>query len=176
MSDVGKRERETQDRLIGLFRDELQYRYLGDWSDREGNTNVEGEILGAWLKKRGVRAPDAQVAISKLFTAANYGSGSLYDRNKAVYEMLRYGVDVKTDVGRPTEKVRVIDWEHPEKNDFAIAEEITLRGDNERRPDLVLYVNGIAIGIIELKRSTVSIGEGIRQSLSNQKPEFHEWF
>jgi len=40
----------------------------------------------------------------------------------------------------------------------------------------VLYVNGIAIGIIELKNSRVSVGEGIRQSLSNQQPEFNEWF
>jgi len=45
-----------------------------------------------------------------------------------------------------------------------------------RRPDLVLYVNGIAIGVIELKNSRVSIGDGIRQSLSNQQPEFNEWF
>jgi len=40
----------------------------------------------------------------------------------------------------------------------------------------VLYVNGIAIGLIELKNSRVSIGDGIRQSLSNQQPEFNEWF
>jgi type I restriction enzyme R subunit len=51
-----------------------------------------------------------------------------------------------------------------------------LRGNHDRRPDIVLYVNGIAIGVLELKRSNVSIGEGIRQNLSNQLPEFNEWF
>ena len=51
-----------------------------------------------------------------------------------------------------------------------------LHGNHERRPDLVLYVNGIAIGVIELKNSRVSIGDGIRQSLSNQQPEFNAWF
>ena len=46
----------------------------------------------------------------------------------------------------------------------------------QRRPDLVLYINGIAIGVIELKNSRTSIGDGIRQLLSNQQKEFNEWF
>ncbi len=75
-----------------------------------------------------------------------------------------------------TETVHLIDWQQPEKNDFAIAEEVTLHGDHERRPDIVLYVNGIAVGVLELKRSSVSIGDGIRQNISNQRPEFNEWF
>src|SRR5690606_13432606 len=62
------------------------------------------------------------------------------------------------------------------KNDFALAEEVTLSGNSERRPDLVLYINGIAVGAIELKNSYVSIGDGIRQLLSNQEPIFNEWF
>ncbi len=176
MSDVGKPERVTQERVLRLFRDELGYRYLGDWSDRPGNSNVEPDILGAWLKKRSVPAPEITVAIHKLFTEANHPGRSLYDSNRAVYSLLRYGVDTKTEVGKNTEKVHVIDWEHPEQNDFAIAEEVTLRGNHDRRPDLVLYVNGIGIGVIELKSSRVSMAEGIRQCLSNQTPMFHEWF
>jgi type I restriction enzyme R subunit len=176
MSDVGKPERVTQERILRLFRDELGYRYLGDWSDRLGNSNVEPDLLGAWLKKRGVAAPEITVTIHKLFTEANHPGRSLYENNRAVYTLLRYGVDAKTEVGKNTEKVHVIDWEHPERNDFAIAEEVTLRGNHERRPDLVLYVNGIAIAVIELKSSRVSMAEGIRQCLSNQDPMFHEWF
>jgi type I restriction enzyme R subunit len=53
---------------------------------------------------------------------------------------------------------------------------VTLHGNHERRPDIVLYVNGIAVGLIELKNSRKSIGDGIRQNISNQKPEFNEWF
>ena len=64
----------------------------------------------------------------------------------------------------------------PSNNDFAIAEEVTLRGNHERRPDLVLYVNGIAVGVLELKNSRISIGDGIRQNISNQQPQFNEWF
>jgi len=40
MSTIGKSERETQNRIIALFRDELGYRYLGDWSDRTNNSNI----------------------------------------------------------------------------------------------------------------------------------------
>ena len=90
--------------------------------------------------------------------------------------MLRYGVPVKTEAGKVTESVQLINWQEPEKNDFAIAEEVTLKGNRERRPDIVLYVNGIAIGVLELKNSRANIGDGIRQNLSNQQPEFNEWF
>ena len=56
--------------------------------------------------------------------------------------------------------------------DNTIAEEVTLAGKNSKRPDVVLFVNGIAVGVIELKRSKVAVEEGIRQNLDNQKPEF----
>ncbi len=58
----------------------------------------------------------------------------MYDNNRAVYSHLRYGVPVKIEAGKVTETVKVIDWEDPEANDFALAEEVTLRGDFERRP------------------------------------------
>jgi len=176
MTPIGKSERATQNRVISLFRDELQYRYLGDWSDREVNSNVEGSILSDWLTKRGYTPAQINRAIYLLKVEAINIQRSLYDNNKAVYTLLRYGVPVKVEAGKVTETVHLFDWAHPERNDFAIAEEVTLRGNLERRPDLVLYVNGIAIGVIELKNSRVSIGDGIRQNLSNQQPEFNAWF
>lgn len=66
----------------------------------------------------------------------------------------------------------LIDWKNPEANDFAIAEEVSIKGENTKCPDIVLYVNGIALGVIELKRSSVSVSEGIRQNLDNQKKDF----
>ncbi len=83
---------------------------------------------------------------------------------------------MRLGVAENTETVWLIDWQHPEKNDFAIAEEVTLKGPLARRPDLVLYVNGIAIAVIELKNGRVSIGDGIRQLFSNQSAEFNAWF
>jgi type I restriction enzyme R subunit len=176
MDVIGQPERATQNRVIAMFRDELKYRYLGDWTDREGNSNIEEGLLSAWLKESGYAQTQIAVALHKLRTEADNHNRSLYGNNQAVYSLLRYGVPVKTEAGKDTETVRLINWDEPEENDFAIAEEVTLKGNHERRPDLVLYVNGIAIGVLELKNSRVSIGDGIRQLLSNQQKEFNEWF
>lgn len=51
MNGIGQPERATQNRVITLFRDELRYRYLGGWSDREGNSNVEKGPLRDWLSR-----------------------------------------------------------------------------------------------------------------------------
>jgi len=60
MTNIGKPERVTQNRVIALFRDELDYDYLGDWEEREGNSNIEEGLLKPWLSKRGYS--DAQIA------------------------------------------------------------------------------------------------------------------
>lgn len=173
---IGQSERATQNRIIALFRDELGYRYLGDWRDRDGNSNIEEGLLTPFLTRSGYNPAQINKAVYDLRTAANHHSRGLYGNNKEVYKLLRYGVHVKTEAGKHTETVKLIDWDNPAENDFAIAEEVTLRGNHERRPDLVLYVNGIAVAMIELKNSRVSIGHGIRQSISNQQPEFNAPF
>ena len=176
MNVVGQSERATQDRVVALFRDELGYRDLGDWANRDGNSNIEEEHLTAYLTSNGYTPEQIASALYTLRTEADNHSRQLYGNNQAVYDLLRYGVPVKVEAGEVTETVRLINWQEPEQNDFAIAEEVTLRGNRERRPDIVLYVNGIAVGVLELKNSRVSIGDGIRQNLSNQKPEFNAWF
>ncbi|WP_282109542.1 type I restriction endonuclease [Shewanella algicola] len=71
----------------------------------------------------------------------------------------------------------MIDWQNPEANDFAIAEGVTVKGELKKRLVIVLYVNGISLGVIELKRSSVSVSEGISQNLDNQKkPLFKTFF
>ena len=176
MTSVGQPERVTQNRVIRLFQDELGYRYLGNWIDRPGNSNIEEGLLTDWLTARGHTAMQISRALHVLHGEADNHSRGLYHNNRAVYNLLRYGVDAKTEAAAVTDKIHLMDWENPEANDFAVAEEVTLKGGHDRRPDLVLYVNGIAVGVIELKNSRVSIGDGIRQNLSNQQPEFHEWF
>lgn len=176
MNIIGQPERATQDRIIFLFRDELGYNYLGNWIDRENNSNIEKGLLDTYLKKNGYTSTQIGVSFYKLDIEANNYSRTLYGNNQAFYSLLRYGVPVKIEAGKVTDTVHLINWQEPEKNDFAIAEEVTLKGNRERRPDIVLYINGIAIGVLELKNSRVTIEDGIRQSISNQKPEFNEWF
>jgi type I restriction enzyme R subunit len=174
MSGLGF-ERATQNRVVKLFTAKLGYRYGGDRSKWADNSFVDSAILSEHLQTKGYSAAEISGALFQLRKAADASQG-LYEANKRVYSLLRYGVQVKTAVDQPTTTVNLIDWANAEANEFTIAEEVTLRGPMERRPDLVLYVNGLAIGVLELKRSSVSVGESIRQSLSNQKAEFNGWF
>ncbi len=88
---VGQIEKKTQQRVVKLFRQQLNYDYLGDWAERPNNANIEPELLRSWLIGQGVEANLASRAIFELNKAANDTSKGLYDRNKAVYELLRYG-------------------------------------------------------------------------------------
>lgn len=182
MTDIGAPERQTQRRVIRLFEDELGYKFLGDLSE-QSNGNIITDQLERFLRAYHER-DDGEVmirrAVDEFEKTASNTSQSLYDRNKAVYALLRYGVKVKADVAAQNETVWLIDWKQPERNRFAIAEEVHVDPVDPRahgkRPDLVLYVNGIALGVLELKRAKVSVAEGIRQNRDNQRKEFIEPF
>ncbi|GAB3034596.1 HsdR family type I site-specific deoxyribonuclease [Parafrigoribacterium mesophilum] len=173
MSVVGQLERKTQNRVVTLFREQLGYEYLGNWEDRLGNSNIEEELLRKNLLARGYGDAVIGKAIAELTKLAALGGGrKLYDANREVYEALRYGIKVSAGVGGYIETVWPIDWDNPEANHFAVAEEVSIKGEHNKRPDIVFYANGIALGVIELKRSRVSVSEGIRQNIGNQDQQF----
>ena len=177
MGRVGQREALTQRQVVAFFREALGYAYLGDWKDRDGNSNIEKTLLTDWLTRQGHSNRIIAKVLFELGKAtALGGSKTLYDANREVYGLLRYGVKVQPDAGEQNVTVWLIDWANPDNNDFALAEEVTVAEQNTKRPDLVLYVNGLALGVLELKRSTVSVTEGIRQNLDNQKKTFIEPF
>ena len=173
MAAVGDLEIKTQRRVIALFRDRLGYEVLGDWRERDDNRNIETRLLERFLVGQGHSTVLIARAMREFERAAALGGGrNLYEANREAYRLVRYGARVKPGVEENAQTVHLIDWKNPTANHFAVAEEVTVAGGQTKRPDLVLYVNGIAIGVIELKRSTVSVGEGIRQNLSNQEPHF----
>jgi type I restriction enzyme R subunit len=169
---VGQIERITQNRIVKLFKDELDYTYLGNWEEKENNSNIEEELLTGYLIRKGCKPALIKRAIDQLKTTANSFNKSLYTTNKNVYQLLRYGAKVKAEAGDNFETVHLINWKNFKDNDFAIAEEVTILGQHTKRPDIVLYVNGIALGVLELKRSIIPINEGIRQSIVNQRDDF----
>ncbi|MCZ8112332.1 MAG: type I restriction endonuclease subunit R [Rubrivivax sp.] len=174
-------ERVTQNRVVKCIATPpaaggLGYANLGEWSKRDGNRCVEVEHLRANLTKRGYSDAHISQAVQKLMAAADATGLTLYQVNLRTYQLLRYGVQVQVAAGVPHETVRLIDWERPGQNDFALAEEVTLKGGHERRPDIVLYVNGIAVVVIELKRSSVDTANGIRQLITNQEEIFNLGF
>ena len=178
MHIIRETEKDTQQRVIEFFQETLNYTYLGNWADSvDENSNIITEDLSDWLRRQNHDSNIINKAVYQLQQASKIGgSRTLYGANFEVYELLRYGVKVQPDVSEQHKTVWLIDWNNPENNDFGIAEEVTIRGRNNKRPDLVLYINGIAIGVLELKRSIVTVSQGIRQNLVNQKREFIEWF
>ena len=147
MSKVGDIECVTQRGVIELFENVLGYTYLGNLKKFENN-NVNEKLLRAYLNKKGYDSELISLAIAEFVKASKNQAKSLYDTNKEVYSLLRYGVKKKVNVGDKPKTVMLIDFDNYLNNDFYIAEEVTVKEKETKRPDLVIYVNGIALGVI----------------------------
>lgn len=104
--------------------------------------------------------------------------GGYLNANEAVYNMLTLGkaFEQSIDGDKKSYTMRYIDWQHPENNVFHVTEEfaVTRAGSNDTyRPDIVLFVNGIPLVVIECKRPDVKGAEeqAISQHLRNQKED-----
>ena len=156
----------------------LGYTYLGNLEDID-NRPIKDDLLKKNLEKRGYTKEQISKAVTELVNKSNNQADSLYKINKEVYSLLRYGRQGVKDDDNNRQTVHYIDWNNIDNNDFYVAEEVSVLCFNQKerkRPDIVIYVNGIALAIFEVKRSCVSIGEGIRQSLTNQKKEYIQNF
>lgn len=176
------KERVYQENVLAIF-SELKYRYLGNFlyqrnaREREDGVKnspiIEGEVE-AYLRDAGYTEMQIGSAIAQLKEKAylpHANMGSLLQVNNDFYNVLVDGVKCKPAADKNEENVYFINFKDYGLNRFAIAEEVSyydgLTGEGSR-PDLVVYVNGIAVAVIELKRSTVSLDEGIKQMLSNE--------
>ncbi|WP_390465322.1 type I restriction endonuclease subunit R [Helicobacter pylori] len=163
-----KTEKEVQKQVIETFKS-MGYAYLGDLT-KSDNKNINKESLKAWLIKNQKIEPERWHKIEQKIH--NALKNDLYEANQKFYELLIYGVKTKISQNENFQTTYLIDWKDVSKNEFSVAEEVSVKGPNMKRPDMVLYVNGIALGVLELKKSSVSVESGIRQNLDNQKKEF----
>ncbi len=97
--------------------------------------------------------------------------------SKAIYDRLIYGksCDVHLyDGNMQSFDISYIDWEHPENNIWQVTDEFSVERTNGKyaRPDIVLLVNGIPLAVIECKKSSVDVEEGVKQNVRNWKPDY----
>ena len=186
-----QREREYQNILVKRFQEELGYRYLGNWQYAKGATvnsfgKVNSPILDdevrAFLKEQGRTDMQIEDVLVRLKSKARLGNpqmSSLVQCNTELYDTLIMGIKSRPNPDATHEDVMLFDFDDANKNRFAIAEEVSyidpLLGKN-KRPDIVVYVNGIALAVIELKRSLVNYEEGIKQHLSNERDFIPSFF
>ncbi len=94
--------------------------------------------------------------------------------NQEVYDLLKNGVRVRVsdpeEDGETVERVRVIDWDEPANNDFLLTSQFWVTGEMyTRRPDLVGFVNGLPLVLIELKAPQVAVQNAFTHNLSDYK-------
>jgi len=108
------------------------------------------------------------------------GAKSLAQSNRDVYRLLKDGVKVTyqdDDGGEAVETVRVIDWDHPENNEFFLASQFWVSGDlYKRRCDLVGFVNGLPLLFVELKKSHGKVEHAYKHNLKDYKQTIPQLF
>lgn len=112
-STVSRIEKKTQQRIVTLLCEQLRYDYPGDWTDCENIRNAEPDLLPLFLKKQGHDDSLVSSTPHQSHKAATDQSKKLYDRNKEVYDLLRYGVKLQPDIGENTVTVWLIDRGNP---------------------------------------------------------------
>ncbi len=188
-----RQEREYQNKVVALFKEELHYEYLGklqyaankdSLDEGRKNSPVIEEELRDFLSRSEAGYTTYQIGeairqVKELTRLNDNRKIVLLQKNNSFYDTLISHLAIQPDAEHPHKNVRLIDFDNPEANHYAIAEEVSyidpLTGSH-CRPDLVVYVNGIALAVIELKRSTVSLDEGIRQNLSNEQDLMPSFF
>ncbi len=144
-----------------LFTDELR-KFLG-----AQKFDYRGKMTAFSERSIGMAIKDLNATLEK----------GLMSTSKSIYDMLltvRSYEETLYDGTRQSFNLTFIDWEHPERNIWQVTDEFSVECTNGKfaRPDIVILVNGIPLAVIECKRSSVDVMEGVRQNVRNWQPEY----
>ncbi len=146
-------EANYENAIIDLFQSNLGYDYAyGPNIERNFNSPLYDEVLEESLRRLNPKAPyDAiQDALHKL---RNFENGELVQKNAVFMDYLQNGVPVRyTEKGEERSAlVYLVDYENIDKNSFIIANQWTVVENAEKRPDVIIFLNGLPVGVFELK-------------------------
>ena len=161
-------ESNYENAVLQLLNEGLGYTYVyGPDVDRDYHSPLYEDVLLPSLQRVNPGLPfDAlNEAVYKL---KNFESGTLVQKNMVFMDYLQSGVPVKYyEKGEERSAlVRLVDFQNPANNDFAVANQWTFIENSEKRPDVVLFVNGLPLVIVELKspsRSETDVSAAYRQ-------------
>lgn len=172
---------------IQFFELVLGYEHINAWKhELIGRDNLKEVVLKDRLRKKltelnpQIPAENIEETIAEL--TKRRGAQSPVAVNKEIYNLIRGGhpVEYKNDQGR-TERdyVKIIDFDTPDNNNFLVVSQLSierLQTENKRRPDLLLYVNGLPLVMIELKNATEKVKSGYDDNLQNYKRDIPQLF
>ena len=173
-------EANFENAILEIFREQLGYDYVyGPEVARDYAEPLFLEVLTEMLPQinRGVAQEAIDEAVARIRT---HESGTLVQKNERFTDMLQNGVEVTWFDGREqrTERVRLVDYDTPMRNRFTVANQWTVEEHSVRRADLVVFVNGLPLVVVELKspsREGTDVSEAFAQ-LRNYMQEIPSLF
>lgn len=165
---------------VRLFR-ELGYETIDLFTEKFGKSNILGretssdavlkKILKKKLKEFNSSAQERSIDLAIEELVKDRSSLSLVRANQEVYNLLKNGVKIRTidEKGEGiTDVIKIIDWNTPKNNDFLLAAQMWITGEmHNRRPDLIGFVNGLPLIVIEVKKLSVSVKHAYEDNLTD---------
>lgn len=174
------REEDYEKSLIELFQDDLEYEYVyGPDIERDFYSPFYEEVLIESLYRINHGATNDAIQ-DALFKLKNFENGELVQKNAIFMDYLQNGIPVRyfVDGEERSSIVYLVDYKEPENNSFVVANQWTFIENSNKRPDLILFLNGLPIVLMELKspsREETDASEAYRQ-LRNYMQEIPSMF
>ena len=166
--------------IIDLFQNNLGYDYFyGPNIERDFYNPLYEEVLLDSLHRLNNGAPDDAIQ-DALFKIKNFENGELVQKNEVFMDYLQNGIPVRyfANGEEHSSIVYLVDYKNPKNNSFIIANQWTFIENSNKRPDIILFVNGLPVVLIELKspsREETDVSEAYRQ-LRNYMQEIPSMF
>lgn len=174
------REEDYEKSLIELFQNDLEYEYVyGPDIERDFYSPLYEEVLIESLYRINHGATNDAIQ-DALFKLKNFENGELVQKNAIFMDYLQNGIPVRyfVDGEERSSIVYLVDYKNPENNSFIVANQWTFIENSNKRPDLILFLNGLPIVLMELKspsREETDASEAYRQ-LRNYMQEIPSMF
>lgn len=173
-------EADYENSVIELFRNDLGYEYAyGPDIERDFYSPLYEEVLLDSLYRLNRGLPDDAIS-DALFKLKNFENGELVQKNAVFMDYLQNGIPVRyfVDGEERSSIVYLVDYKNPDNNSFIVANQWTFIENSNKRPDVILFLNGLPVVLVELKspsREETDASEAYRQ-LRNYMQEIPSMF